>query len=61
MFPRCRVLAAACVAAALLAAATPSAAQTKLLRFPDIHGDRVVFSYAGDLWFASTPADRPRV
>jgi len=27
-------------------------AQTKLLRFPDIHGDRVVFSYAGDLWTA---------
>ncbi len=25
-------------------------AQTKLLRFPDIHGDRVVFSYGGDLW-----------
>ena len=32
----------------------PAAAQTKLLRFPDIHGDRVVFSYAGDLWTAST-------
>lgn len=27
--------------------------QTKLLRFPDIHGDRVVFTYAGDLWTAS--------
>ena len=54
MYPRCRILAAACVAAALLAAAAPAAAQTKLLRFPDIHGDRVVFSYAGDLWFAST-------
>ena len=27
-------------------------AQTKLLRFPDIHGDRVVFTYAGDLWTA---------
>ncbi len=25
---------------------------TKLLRFPDIHGDRVVFTYAGDLWTA---------
>ena len=24
-------------------------AQTKLLRFPDIHGDKVVFTYAGDL------------
>ena len=29
-------------------------AQTKLLRFPDIHGDKVVFTYAGDLWIAST-------
>ena len=29
-------------------------ASTKLLRFPDIHGDTVVFSYAGDLWRAST-------
>ncbi|MCM3872347.1 MAG: hypothetical protein ND895_16820, partial [Pyrinomonadaceae bacterium] len=26
--------------------------QTKLLRFPDIYGDRVVFTYAGDLWIA---------
>ena len=34
--------------------AGPSAAQTKLLRFPDVHGDKVVFSYAGDLWLAST-------
>jgi tricorn protease len=29
-------------------------AQTKLLRFPDIHGDEVVFTYGGDLWKAST-------
>ena len=27
-------------------------AQTKLLRFPDIDGDRVVFTYGGDLWTA---------
>lgn len=27
-------------------------AQTKLLRFPDVQGDRVVFSYASDLWTA---------
>ena len=37
-----------------LALTLPAAAQTKLLRFPDIHGDRVVFTYAGDLW--SVPA-----
>ncbi len=29
-------------------------AQTKLLRFPDIYGDKVVFTYGGDLWTAST-------
>ncbi len=28
-------------------------AQTKLLRFPDIHGSHVVFCYAGDIWKAS--------
>lgn len=27
--------------------------QTRLLRFPDLHGDQVVFSYAGDLWRVS--------
>src|SRR5436190_11063991 len=27
--------------------------QTKLLRFPDIYGNRVVFTYGGDLWSAS--------
>ncbi|HXG82639.1 MAG TPA: hypothetical protein VNI84_01305, partial [Pyrinomonadaceae bacterium] len=30
--------------------ALPVFAQTKLLRFPDVYGDRVVFSYASDLW-----------
>jgi tricorn protease len=36
----------------LLCTVAPAAAQTKLLRFPDIHGERVVFTYAGDLWTA---------
>ena len=36
---------------ALVASITVNA-QTKLLRFPDIHGDRVVFTYGGDLWTA---------
>jgi len=35
-------------------AVSPSSAQTKLLRFPDVHGDKVVFTYGGDLWVAST-------
>src|SRR5215472_18626218 len=29
-------------------------AQTKLLRFPDVHGDKLVFTYGGDLWTAAT-------
>ena len=29
-------------------------AQTKLLRFPDVSGDKVVFTYGGDLWIAAT-------
>ena len=43
---------AACVVAALLLAPGPASGQTKLLRYPDIHGERVVFTYAGDLWLA---------
>ncbi|MCW5970741.1 MAG: PD40 domain-containing protein [Blastocatellales bacterium] len=46
-----RMMMAAFFAVAVTASA---AAQTKLLRFPDIHGDRVVFTYGGDLWTAST-------
>src|SRR5688572_8225219 len=41
----------AVMATALLAGTVQ--AQTKLLRFPDVHGDRVVFTYGGDLWTAS--------
>src|SRR5437867_1997701 len=32
--------------------ASPALAQTKLLRFPGIRGDKVAFCYAGDLWLA---------
>ena len=39
-----------------LALTTAASAQTKLLRFPDIHGDRVVFTYGGDLWTAASRA-----
>ena len=48
----------ACLAASVAAgfvslfAPAPAAAQSKLLRFPDIHGDRVVFTHGGDLWLA---------
>jgi tricorn protease len=40
----------AAAALVALSLAPPAAAQTKLLRFPAIHGDRVAFTYAGDLW-----------
>jgi tricorn protease len=36
----------------ILGTAGSAQAQTKLLRFPDIHGERVVFTYAGDIWTA---------
>ena len=39
-------------AAAAALCATLASAQTKLLRFPDIHGSEVVFTQAGDLWKA---------
>ncbi len=35
-----------------LVAGSSAQAQTRLLRFPAIHGDRVAFTYAGDLWVA---------
>ncbi len=45
-------LSACLLACGLLGAGTVASAQTRLPRFPDIHGDRVVFVYAGDLWTA---------
>jgi tricorn protease len=46
-----RLFHALAIASALLISAH---AQTKLLRFPDIHGNQLVFTYGGDLWTAST-------
>lgn len=40
--------------------ATPAASATKLLRYADIHGDRVVFTHGGDLWLASSDGGRAR-
>ncbi len=36
--------------AALLLLPAAATAQTKLLRFPDVQGDKLVFTYGGDLW-----------
>lgn len=54
MHPFRRLMTRSLREAAMLAvvATLPGAAQTKLLRFPDIHGSQVVFTYAGDLWTA---------
>ena len=43
-----------CLLALVVFVGTPAQveSQTKLLRFPDVHGGRVVFVYAGDLWTA---------
>jgi tricorn protease len=41
-------------AALLLLCFAPHASATKLLRFPNVWHDRVVFSYAGDLWTVGT-------
>jgi len=47
-----RILGPAAIVVVLLCVAAGAFAQTKLLRFPDISGDRVVFTYGGDLWIA---------
>jgi tricorn protease len=44
----------AAFAAVLLGLPAAQAAGTRLLRFPDIWHDRIVFSYAGDLWTIGT-------
>ncbi len=46
-----RVLMLATAVAFFVLTATASA-ETKLLRFPDIYGDRVAFTYGGDIWTA---------
>jgi tricorn protease len=37
---------------ALLLGSVPASAQTRLLRFPAISGDRIAFSYGSDIWTA---------
>ncbi len=40
------------VAVIFFLSCTAAWSQTKLLRFPDVYGDQVVFSYGGDIWKA---------
>ncbi|MBI5709833.1 MAG: PD40 domain-containing protein [Candidatus Eisenbacteria bacterium] len=42
------------VAALLLVIPASALAASHLMRFADVHGDQVVFTYEGDLWLAST-------
>ena len=42
------------VTAVMLSAAPPTLSETRLMRFPDVHEDQVVFVYAEDLWISST-------
>ncbi|NIM00473.1 MAG: acetyl-CoA synthetase [Acidobacteria bacterium] len=43
-----------------LFAAGSGAEEARLLRFADIHGDRVAFVYAGDIWLASSDGGEAR-
>ncbi|HEY9383939.1 MAG TPA: S41 family peptidase [Gemmatimonadales bacterium] len=47
-----RLPARACLLLASILLPSAGVAQTKLLRFPSIQGDRVAFTYAGDIWTA---------
>ena len=38
----------------------PDPSDMRLLRYPDIHGDTIVFSYAGDLWTVSAQGGQAR-
>ena len=53
--PRARFCAAALIAVCCSAPLLAQAAEpTRLLRFPDLSGDRIAFTYAGDIWLASS-------
>jgi tricorn protease len=60
---RAAALALVAVSFAAPAHAAPAAADaglTRLLRFPDLHGDTVVFVYGGDLWRAQVSGGAAR-
>jgi tricorn protease len=40
--------------------AQQDSASTRLLRYPDLHGDQLVFTYAGDLWISSRAGGQSR-
>jgi tricorn protease len=55
-----RILAIALFALTVPVKVTAQENLTRLLRQPDIHGDKVVFVYAGDLWLSSTNGGEAR-
>ena len=54
------VLTLSLIAIFSLTAAAQNKGNTRLLRFPDIYGDNVVFTFAGDLWVASRSGGQAR-
>jgi tricorn protease len=44
----------------LLIVSSIAEADTRLLRYPDLHRDQVVFTYGGDLWIANTGGGNAR-
>jgi len=48
------------IAGLALALAGDASAETKLLRFPDVHGDLVAFCYAGDVWISPSSGGSAR-
>ena len=43
-----------------LTASAQNSGNTRLLRYPDIRGDQIVFTYAGDLWITSRSGGKAR-
>jgi len=58
------ILLSVCAATVALAAdpvmGEPDTSDMRLLRYPDIHGDTIVFSYGGDLWTVSSQGGQAR-
>ena len=50
---KCRTVLAVLFAVVTLAGGL-SAEECRLMRLPDIHQDKIVFVYAGDLWLVSS-------
>ena len=47
-----------CLLLSVSSVVAQEATEGRLMRFPDVYKDKIVFSYGGDLWLASPPAAR---